>query len=90
MKLSTDILPRGLWNSCEEILRIERVASILLQTLTFLMAFAMCLRKTTTKRMLCQISESRISVFLKSLNVELKKNVKIWNDGDPSHGSGNL
>jgi hypothetical protein len=41
MKLTTDILPKAMWNSCEEILRIERVTSILLKTLKFLMAFAM-------------------------------------------------
>jgi hypothetical protein len=33
MKLTTDILPRAQWNFCEEILRIERVTSILLKTL---------------------------------------------------------
>jgi hypothetical protein len=33
MKLMTDILPRALWNSCEEILRFERVTSILLKIL---------------------------------------------------------
>jgi hypothetical protein len=41
IKLTIDILPKALWNSCEKILRIERVTSILLKTLKFLMAFAM-------------------------------------------------
>ena len=41
MKLKTDILPRALWNSCEEIFRIENTKFILLKTLKFLMAFAM-------------------------------------------------
>jgi hypothetical protein len=41
MKLTTDILPRALWNSCEEIFRIENTGFILLQTLQFLMTFAM-------------------------------------------------
>jgi hypothetical protein len=40
MKLTTDILPRALWNSCEEIFRIENTRFILLKTLEFLMAFA--------------------------------------------------
>ena len=41
MKLTTDILPRALWNSCEEILRNKNTRFILLETLRFLMAFAM-------------------------------------------------
>jgi hypothetical protein len=41
MKLTTDILPRALWNSCGEIMRIERVTSMFLKTLKFHMAFAM-------------------------------------------------
>ena len=65
MKLTTDILPRALCSSCEEILRIERVTSILLRHLNFLWPLP-CKRKTTTKRMRCQISESRISALLKS------------------------
>ena len=40
MKLMTDILPRALWNSCKEIFRIENTRFILLETLTFLLAFA--------------------------------------------------
>ena len=41
MKLTTDILPRALWNTCEEIFRIEDTRFILLKTPKFLMAFAM-------------------------------------------------
>jgi hypothetical protein len=41
MKLKTDILPRALWDFCEEIFRIENTRFILLKTLKFLMAFAM-------------------------------------------------
>jgi hypothetical protein len=40
MKLTTDILPRALWNFCEEIFRIKNTRFILLKTLEFLMAFA--------------------------------------------------
>ena len=40
MKLTADILPRALWNSCQ-VDRVERVTSILLKTLKFLMALAM-------------------------------------------------
>jgi hypothetical protein len=40
MKLTTDILPRALCNSFEEIFRIKNTRFILLKTLKFLMAFA--------------------------------------------------
>jgi hypothetical protein len=40
MKLTNDILPRALWNSCEEIFLIENTRFILLKTLKFLLAFA--------------------------------------------------
>jgi hypothetical protein len=40
MKLTTDILLRALWNSCEEIFRIKNTRFILLKTLKFLMGFA--------------------------------------------------
>jgi hypothetical protein len=62
MKLTTDILPRALCSSCEEILRIERVTSILLRHLNFLWPLP-CKRKMTRKRMRCQVSESRIFAF---------------------------
>jgi hypothetical protein len=42
MKLTSDILPRALWNFCEKIFRIKNTRFILLKlkTLKFLMAFA--------------------------------------------------
>jgi len=40
MKLTTDILPRALYNFCEEIFRIKNTIFILLKTLKFIMAFA--------------------------------------------------
>ncbi len=66
MKLTTDILPRALWNFCEEIFRIENTRFILLKTLKFLMAFAIE-RKTTTKRMRCQILKVGFSRCEKAL-----------------------
>ena len=66
MKLTTDILPRAPWNSCEEIFRIKNTRFILLKTLKFLMAFAIRTEKTT-KRMRCQILKVGFSRCEKAL-----------------------
>jgi hypothetical protein len=59
MKLTTDILPRALWNSCEEIFRIENTIFILLKTLKFLLAFAIR-TENNYKTHALPYSESRI------------------------------
>ena len=68
MKLTTDILPRALWNFCEEIFRIKNTRLILLKTLKFLMAFAIE-QKTTTKRKCWQILKVGFSRCEKALLV---------------------
>ena len=40
MKLTPDILPRALWNFCEEIFRIKNTRFILLKTLKF--SYGLC------------------------------------------------
>ena len=59
MKLTTDILPRALWNFCEEIFRIKNTRFILLKTLKFLMAFTIE-RKNNYKTQALPDLESRI------------------------------